>query len=129
MGLIGLTGDTSDVDFAVETKDRLVVFFSSACEYCRQSIPVYTTLTEICDPSLTLAFTDLSSELSMAAWWEKNGGEFSEECRSLSIGRLVASSSRYQVRGTPTHYLIGSDGLVKHRAEGMLSEVPAWLDR
>ena len=82
----------------------------------------------MCDPSLTLAFTDISAA-TLATWWEANRNGVSEQCRSLSVGRLLAPPSRYEVRGTPTHYLIGSNGRVKYHGEGMLLEVPDWLDR
>ena len=128
MTLIGLGGDTATVDFTGGTGDRLVVFYSIDCEYCQRSLPVYRVVSEMCDPALTLAFTDIS-EATLAAWWEANGNGFSEDCSSFSLGRLLAPPSRYEVRGTPTHYLIGSDGHVKYHGEGMLLEVPHWLDR
>ena len=128
LALIGLSGDTVDVDFGAESGDRLVVFYSIDCEYCQRSLPVYRMVSEMCDPSLTLAFTDISAA-TLATWWEANRNGFSEQCRSLSVGRLLAPPSRYEVRGTPTHYLIGSNGRVKYHGEGMLLEVPDWLDR
>lgn len=127
LALIGLSGDTVDVDFSADTGDRLVVFYSIDCEYCQQSLPVYKTVSEMCGLSLTLALTDIS-EATLATWWEANGNGFSERCSSLSVGRLLAPPSRYDVRGTPTHYLLGSDGRVKYHGEGMLLEVPQWLD-
>lgn len=126
--LIGLNGDTSEVEFTAEERDRLVVFYSIDCGYCQLSLPVYRLVSEMCDPSLTLVFTDLSQP-ALAAWWEANRAGFSEQCSSLSIGRLLYAPELYRVRGTPTHYLVGSDGRVKHHAEGMLLELPAWLDR
>lgn len=128
MALIGLSGDTAAVDFTGGTGDRLVVFYSIDCDYCRRSLPVYRAVSEMCDPSLTLAFMDVS-DTTLTAWWEANGDGFSEGCGSVSLGRLVAPLSRYEVRATPTHYLVGGDGLVKHHGEGMLLEVPYWLDR
>lgn len=47
----------------------------------------------------------------------------------MAVSFLLALPSRHEVRGTPTHYLIGSDGHVKYHGEGMLLEVPHWLDR
>ena len=126
--LIGLSGDTVDVDFAIGTGDRLVVFYSIDCEYCQRSLPVYRRVSQSRDPSLTLAITD-GSQTTLATWWEANRNGFSERCRSLSVGRLLVPPSLYEVNGTPTHYVIGSDGRVKYRGEGMLLEIPYWLDR
>ena len=125
---MGLSGDTIEVEFAAEERDRLVVFFASDCGYCQQSLPIYRQVSDGCDPSMTLAFTD-NAQSTMTDWWEANRGAFSEECDSLTVGRLLSPPSLYQVRGTPTHYLIGNDGRVKHHAEGVLLELPGWLDR
>lgn len=125
---MGLNEDTVDIDFATGEGDQLVVFFSSSCIYCEQSLPVYQLVSDNCDPSMTLAFTDdlLST---MTTWWEANRRGFSEQCSSLTIGRLLSPPELYRVRGTPTHYLIGADGRVKHHDEGLLLEIPGWLDR
>ena len=47
---------------------------------------------------------------------------------SMTMGSVVGSLVSYQLRGTPTHYLIGSDGRVKHSAVGSLLEIPSWLN-
>ena len=128
LALIGLNGDTVDVDFTSGARDRLVVFYSIDCDYCQRSLPVYRMVSQMCGPSLTLAFIDIS-EATLATWWEANQNGFSKGCNTLSLGGLLAPPSQYEVRGTPTHYLIGSDGRVKYHSEGMLLEVPYWLDR
>ena len=123
---MGLNGESFDVD-CTGTRDRLVVFFSSEYEACQLSLPVYRLLSEMCGLSLTLAFTDISGP-AMTTWWNAKGDGFSADCNSISVGSVLTPPSLYRLRGTPTHYLIGTDGRVKHHAEGMLSEVPAWLD-
>ena len=46
----------------------------------------------------------------------------------MTMGAVLGSPSLYELRGTPTHYLIGSDGRVKHHFEGALTKIPPWLD-
>ena len=126
--LADVDGNSVDIDFAGGTGDRLVVFFSSECPFCLQSLPVYWSVSEMCNPSLILAFTDLKGA-ELAAWWEENSSGFSDWCDSMSIGSVLSPLSLYQVWGTPTHYLIGGDGRVKHHFEGVLIEMPSWLSR
>lgn len=126
--LTGADGSTVNVDLASGTDERLIVFFSSTCSYCVQSLPFYRLVSRMCNPALTLVFTDLVGA-ELAAWWEENRGGFSEECDSMTIGSVLSPLSLYQVRGTPTHYLVGTDGRVKHRMEGALTELPTWLNR
>lgn len=128
LALMGVNEDTVNIDLASGTEERLIVFFSSACPFCVQSLPVYRSVSELCQPSLILAFTDLKGA-ELGAWWEEYGRGFSEESKSMSIGSVLGPLSLYQLRGTPTHYLIGTDGRVKHHMEGALTEIPAWLNR
>jgi len=121
-----LVQDTTDLNRG--TEGNLVVFFATACEYCQKSVPTYKALSKRCDLTLTFAFTDPEGS-TITDWWQDHQEGFSEECSPVSIGRLLAHPSRYQVRVTPTHYLVGSDRRVKHRHEGMLPEVPERLGR
>lgn len=118
--------DTVELD--MWPSDMLVIFFSSDCKYCLQSVPAYQLLSQRCDLSLAFAFTD-SLATAAEAWWEANEVGFSQECSPVFIGRPTAHPSQYEVIATPTHYLLGSDRRVKHRSMGLLSEVPEWLDR
>ena len=78
--------------------------------------------------SLTLAFTGLSGP-RMADWWQEHRKDFSERCSPVTIGSVAGfARARYNVTATPTHYLVGADGRVKHRVVGMLAEVPSWVD-
>lgn len=119
-------GDT--VHAGTPSGDRLVVFFSTECEYCIRSMPVYRRISEMCDLSLILAFTDLSGK-AVLEWWKENRQGFSHECSPVTIGGLASALPQYGVTATPTHYLVSSDGTVQHRFVGMLGEVPSWVDR
>lgn len=124
--LVDGKGDTLAIEIAEDAREKLIVFYSSSCPFCRQSLPIYRAVSQRCDPSMVIVLTDLSGS-AMAAWWEDTRDGFSERCDSIAVGSPLGSLSAYQVRGTPTHYLIDSDGRVKHRFEGVLTEMPPWL--
>lgn len=127
LALVGADGDTVSIDLAAGTGEKLIVFYSSTCVFCQRSLPVYWSLSKKCDPSLILAVTDLTGS-AMVAWWEETMDGFADGCESMTMGSVAGSLSSYQLRGTPTHYLIGRDGRVKHHSVGSLSEIPSWLN-
>lgn len=126
--LVDVKGDTLAIDLAGDARGKLIVFYSSSCPFCKQSLPTYRAVSQRCDPSMVIVLTDLSGS-AMAAWWEDTRDGFSERCDSIVVGSPLSSLSVYRVRGTPTHYLIDRDGRVKHHFEGVLTEMPPWLTK
>jgi thiol-disulfide isomerase/thioredoxin len=126
LAIIDVSGDTVGIELAGDTQDKLIVFYSSSCPFCRQSLPIYRAVSQRCDLSLVIVLTDLRGP-AMAAWWKDNRDGFSERCASMSIGSPLSSLSVYGLRGTPTHYLIDSNGQVETHFEGGLTKMPSWL--
>lgn len=102
----------------------LIVFFSTACEWCMKSLPTYREVaTQDCSLDVILAVIDVEGE-ALRAWEEENLDTLAP-CGSLTVGS-VSRPFKYDVPATPTHYLIRGGAIVEKQVGAML-RVPGWL--
>jgi hypothetical protein len=122
LSVVGADGATSEIDMSGRT---LAVFFSTECPWCIQSLSIYRQVAESdCELQVVLAVTNLGpAEL---ADWMSGEQIGSHQACDVIVG-AVSRPYPYEVRGTPTHYLV-SQGRVVEKGEGAMLELPAWFD-
>ena len=54
--LVDGKGDTLAIEFAGDAREELIVFYSSSCPFCRQSLPIYRAVSQRCDPSMVIVY-------------------------------------------------------------------------
>lgn len=104
----------------------LIVFFSTACIYCLESLPVYEEVARsVCDLRIVFAVLDRRAD-ELRSWWLASSWDPGDECAEVLVGSPSAGFNGYGIRGTPTHILV-EDGKVLNQEAGALRKFPEWL--
>jgi len=106
--------------------DALVVFFSTTCQFCLESMPALEEIgAERCDLDLVIAVIDLDGPAART-WWSEQGWDVTRGCGKTRV-TSYARDGRYGVTSTPKFVRVRDDR-VTHIELGLIKEIPAWLD-
>lgn len=107
--------ELSDIDWKAH-RSTVVLVLSTTCHFCRESSPFFRRLAELSKDN---------PKIGLVALFPQQVNEAAGYLRQEGIGVTVVRSTALTtlpVQGTPTMFLVGSDGIVKQAWEGLLNK-------
>lgn len=104
---VGADGGRYELGQTLRSGSVLLTFFQLDCQACQSSFLAWDTATETyAGERFQLWAVSLDAERDAAQFWEKSGVSFPV------LFDDGGSVTKYRLVSTPTHVLVGSDGLV-----------------
>lgn len=98
-------------------KTVVINFWSMGCRYCLQEMPDFETFSRSKPEDVIVLMINLDKDRSRLDAYIKNQG-YSFTVLKDKVGDTARS---YLIRGIPTTLVIGKDGVVMHRVEGLIN--------
>lgn len=97
-------------------KKVLINFWATWCHYCRQELPFVEQLYQEHDNVAVLTVNLNEPESTVAEFMESNGYNF-----PVLLDNEKIAATKYQVRVTPTNYMLNEKGIIINKHFGALT--------
>lgn len=111
-----LTGEQIALS-SLRGKTVVINFWSMGCSYCLQEMPDFEAFNRSKPEDVIVLMINLDKDRSRLAAYINNQG-YSFNVLKDEVGDTARS---YLIRGIPTTLVIGKDGVVMHRVEGLIN--------
>lgn len=98
-------------------KTVVINFWSMGCRYCLEEMPGFDAFNRSKPEDVIMLMINLDKDRSRLAAYIQNQG-YSFKVLKDEVGDTARS---YLIRGIPTTFIIGKDGVVMHRVEGLIT--------
>lgn len=99
-------------------KTVVINFWSMGCRYCLEEMPDFDAFNRSKPEDVIVLMINLDKDRSRLAVYIENQG-YSFKVLKDEVGETARS---YLIRGIPATFVIGRDGVVRHRVEGLITQ-------